>query len=81
MNDRIKKFSTQNNIDLVNNSNINETCLSKSKLHMNKKGNSYLANNFIDYMKNWDAACPTKGSEYDESIKAAQSEIKNLRVK
>ena len=52
MNDRIKKFTTKNKIDLVNHENIDESCLSQKKLHLNKKGNSYLANNLINYLNN-----------------------------
>ena len=47
MNDRLKKFAIKNNIDIIQHDNINESCLSRRKLHLNKKGNSYLANNFI----------------------------------
>ena len=50
MNDRIKKFATNNTIALINHNNIDDSCLSTKKLHLNKKGNSYLANNFIKYL-------------------------------
>ena len=36
----------------INNSNIDASCLSKSKLHFNRKGTSYLANNFIKHIFN-----------------------------
>ena len=36
----------------INNSNIDASCLNKSKLHFNRKGTSYLANNFIKHIFN-----------------------------
>ena len=49
---KLHKFGKKNNIDIINNSNLDGTCLSYKKLHLNQKGNSYLANNFIDYLDN-----------------------------
>ena len=51
MNERLKKFTGKNNIDFIENTNINDSCLSRSKLHLNKKGNSCFANNLINYLK------------------------------
>lgn len=50
-NSRLKKFCVKNNIDFISNNNIDDSCLSTKKLHLNKRGNSYLANNFINYLK------------------------------
>ena len=52
MNERIKKFTNKNNIDLLDHSNIHEKLLNQKKLHLNKRGYSYLANNIISYLKN-----------------------------
>ena len=49
-NDRLEKFCTKNKIDLIENNNMDNTCVTYKRLHLNKKGNSYLANNFIDYI-------------------------------
>lgn len=49
-NSRLKKFCVKNDIDFISNNNIDDSCLSTKKLHLNKKGNSYLANNFINYL-------------------------------
>ena len=46
MNDRLRKFATKNKLVYIENKNIDETCLSKGKLHLNRKGKSILANNF-----------------------------------
>ena len=52
MNERIKKFASKNNIPLIDHSNIDEGLLNPKKLHLNKKGYSYLANNIISHLKN-----------------------------
>jgi hypothetical protein len=36
---------------LLNNKNLNETCLNGSHLHLNPKGSAYLATNFIGFIK------------------------------
>ena len=50
MNERLKKFTNKNNIDLICHTNIDESLLNPKKLHLNKKGYSYLANDFINYL-------------------------------
>ena len=50
LNSRLTKFAKNNKLDLVDHSNINESCLNRSKLHLNKKGDSYLANNIMKYL-------------------------------
>ena len=50
-NNIIKDICITNNLKWINNSNLDETCLGTKKLHLNRKGCSYLANNlkkFID---------------------------------
>ena len=55
-NSRLKIYCTQKNIDFIQNSNIMEEHLGVKKLHLNKKGNSLLANNFLKYLRStfWD---------------------------
>ena len=50
----IEKLCDENLIRYLNNNNINEGCLAKGKLHPNKKGNSYLANNFMRIIEDID---------------------------
>ena len=50
----IEKLCDENLIRYLNNNNINEGCLAKGKLHLNKKGNSYLANNFMRIIEDID---------------------------
>ena len=44
--------STNNRLEKYCNSNIDASCLNKSKLHLNRKGTSYLANNFRNHIFN-----------------------------
>ena len=41
-------FLLKSNID---NNNINESCLNRGKLHLNRRGSSYLANNFKKFIE------------------------------
>ena len=50
-NARLKNFYSQKDIDYVDNTNINEDHLGVKKLHLNKKGNSMFARNFIRYFR------------------------------
>jgi len=51
MNKKIKEFAKMKKIELIDNSNLDTSCLSRRMLHLNDKGNSYLGNNFINFMK------------------------------
>ena len=51
LNKELMHFCDDNIIDFIPNENIDETCLGIRKLHLNRKGNSYLAVNFIEYLK------------------------------
>ena len=44
--------STSNRPEKYCNSNIDASCLNKSKLHLNRKGTSYLANNLRKHIFN-----------------------------
>ena len=45
--DDIMSLCEENLIDFIKHDNIDESCLGIKKLHVNKKGNAYLANDFI----------------------------------
>ena len=49
-NSRFSKFCSKNKVDIIENENLDWSCLSFKKLHVNKKGNSYLANKFLDFL-------------------------------
>ena len=50
-NSRLKNYCSQKNTDFIQNSNIMEEHLGIKKLHLNKKGNPLLANNFLKYLR------------------------------
>ena len=82
MNNRIKNFTSNNKIDLISNGNVDDSCLSKRKLHLNKKGKSVLANNYIRYL-NWlfnHSGTNIHSTGYDTGKADIFSEIKNLRL-
>ena len=47
---KLSKFCKKNKIDITDNKNLDDSCLNYKQLHLNRKGNSYLANNFLDYL-------------------------------
>ena len=47
LNSRIKDFCRNQQIKFIDNNNLDAACLAAKKLHLNKRGNSYLANNFL----------------------------------
>ena len=49
-NSKLSKFCSKNKIDIIENENVDESCLSFKELNLNRKGNSYLANNFLDFL-------------------------------
>ena len=51
INSRLKNYCQQKHLDFIDNSNILEEHLGNRKLHLNKRGNSVLANNFIKYLR------------------------------
>ena len=51
INSRLKNYCQQKHLDFIDNSNILEEHLGNRKLHLNKRGNSVLANNFMKYLR------------------------------
>ena len=53
---RLKNYCSQKNIDFIQNSSVMEEHLVIKKLHLNKKGNSLLVNNFLKCLRStfWD---------------------------
>ena len=47
---KFSKFCKKNKIDMIDNKNRDDSCLNYKQLHLNRKGNFYLANNFLDYL-------------------------------
>ena len=51
-NNRLEKYCKRNEFFFINKSNIDVSCLNKRKLHLNRKGTYYLANNFRKHIFN-----------------------------
>ena len=51
LNRKIKEIAKLQNISVIDNTSLDESCLSRKNLHLNEKGNSYLAHNFIKFVK------------------------------
>ena len=51
LNLKLEKFCKSQDHFFINNENIDLSCLSGGKLHLNKKGNSIFANNLLDLLK------------------------------
>ena len=49
-NNVLKGLCARNNLQYIDNSNIDESCLGIKKLHLNRKGMSYLANNLKHFI-------------------------------
>ena len=51
VNSYLKNHCNQMNIDFIDNGNLKEKHLGQKKLHLNKKGNSILANDFLKSLR------------------------------
>ena len=49
-NKRLEKYCKGNEFFFIDNSNIDASCLNKSKFHTNRKGTSYVASNFRNHI-------------------------------
>ena len=73
LNIKLSKFCKKNKINIINNKNLDDSCLNYKQLHLNRKGNSYLANNFLDYLD-----CVWHGKFLPVSNSSNVSSIKSL---
>ena len=51
VNSYLQNYCKQKNIDFIDNGNLKEEHLGQKKMHLNKNGNSILANNFSKYLR------------------------------
>ena len=51
INEKLQRFCNSKGLSFIDNSNIDRTCLNKGKLHLNRRGSSYLANNFKKFVE------------------------------
>ena len=50
INEKIQSLCTSKGLSFIDNTNIDKSCLNRSKLHLNKGGSSFLANNFKKFV-------------------------------
>ena len=46
INEKLQRFCNSKGLSFIDNNNIDRSCLNKDKLHLNRRGSSYLANDF-----------------------------------
>ena len=51
INDKLQRFCTSKGLSFIDNNNIDKSCLNKGKLHLNRRGSSFLANDFKKFVK------------------------------
>ena len=51
INEKLKWWCIGKGLTFIDNSNINETFLNRGKLHLHRRGSSYLANNFKNFIE------------------------------
>ena len=50
INENIQSLCTSKGLSFIDNGNIDKSCLNRSKLHLNRRGSSFLANNFKKFV-------------------------------
>ena len=50
INEKLQRFCNGKGLSFIDNNNIDRSCLNKGKLHLNRRGSSYLANNFKKFV-------------------------------
>ena len=51
INEKLKQWCIGKDITFIDNNNINEPCLHREKLYLNRRGSSYLVNNFKKFIE------------------------------
>ena len=51
VNNRLKSYCSQTNIEYIKNNNIKEKHLGKKKLHLNRRRNTLFANNLLKFLR------------------------------
>ena len=93
VNSHLKNYCNQKNIDYIDNSNIKEDHLGVKKLHLNKKGNSVLAKNFLKYLRSsfsyvsTNSSCSLENVKYTSELSEPNDEdvifksLRDIRIK
>ena len=51
INEKLKRWCIGKRLTFIDNNNINESCLNRGKLHLNRRGSSYLVNNLKKFIE------------------------------
>ena len=51
INEKLRRWCIGKGLTFIDNNNINESCLNRGKLHLNRRGLPYLANNFKKFIE------------------------------
>ena len=49
-NEEVQRFCTSKGLSFTDHNNIDKSCLNKGRLHLNRRGSSFLANNFKKFV-------------------------------
>ena len=78
INEKLKRWCIGKGLTFIDNNNIYESCLNQGKLHLNRRGSSYLANNFKKFIESlWEPKSSAK--VYTDSHKHLKTELNGLR--
>ena len=50
INDKLQRICTRKGLPFIDNNNIDKSCMNKGKLHLNRRGSFFLANNFKKFV-------------------------------
>ena len=69
-------------LTFIDNNNINEPCLNRGKLHLNRRGSSYLANNFKKFVESlWESKSSAKVDiNSHKHLKTELNDLRSLRI-
>ena len=75
---QLEQWCIGKGLTFIDNNNVNESCLNRGKLHLNRRGSSYLANNFKKFIESlWESKSSAK--VYINSHKHLKTELNDLR--
>ena len=83
INEKIESLCTSKGLSFIDNSSIDKSCLNRSKLHLNRRGSSFLANNFKKFVNSlWKSKPFAKICQCThEPPTNSLAELKSLRIR
>ena len=82
INEKLQRFCNSKGLSFIDNNNIDRSCLNKGKLHLNRRGSSYLTNNFKKFVgSSWKSDPLAKVCQNTQKHpKVSLDGLKSLRV-